>query len=422
MARRGRSQVDGRALHLLVVGIKWPPETFLQRKFAELAGRGLRVTVAADPVIDERFVLPGIELLRVAPQGTGTLRAFRAGLALALSAPGRLLRLVRNVRQVPPALRRRRGGAVGLCSICVPLARLRPDVVQFEWNTSAVDYLPLFDVWDCPVLTSCWGSDLTVYPYVPTLRAYADRLPEVFRRARLVHCVSESLKQEAIRFGMEPARARVIRPGVDPELFRPGGNGVRLRPRRDQVLRVTAVGDMRWEKGYEYALQTIRALLDGGVPAQLEVIGAVPDAGSEPSTEQRRIRHTIADLELEPHVRLQPWLTPSQLNGRLAEADAFLHASLAEGIPNVVLEAMACGVPVVTTDVGGVSEAVTDGVEGFVVVARDPGQLAAALGALWRDPPLRRRMGEAAQRRISSEFTLAAQIEAFMAMYEEAVA
>ncbi len=324
--------------------------------------------------------------------------------------------------ELPPALRRRRGGAAGLYSICVPLARLRPDVVQFEWNTSAVDYLPLFDVWDCPVLTSCRGSDLTVYPYVPTLRVYADCLPEVFRRARFVHCVSESLKREAIGFGMEPARARVIRPGVDPEVFHPGGDGLRFSPRLDQVLRVAAVGDMRWEKGYEYMLQTIRALLDGGVPAQLEIIGALPDEGRESSTEQRRIRHTIADLELEPHVRLQPWLTPTQLNGRLGEADAFLHASVAEGMPNVVLEAMACGVPVVTTDVGGVSEAVTDGVEGFVVVARDPEQLAAALGVLWRDPPMRRRMGEAAHRRINSEFTLAVQIQEFMAMYQEAVA
>ena len=121
-------------------------------------------------------------------------------------------------------------------------------------------------------------------------------------------------------------------------------------------------------------------------------------------------------------MRLQPWLTSSQINGRLAEADAFLHASVAEGIPNVVLEAMACGVPVVTTDVGGVSEAVTDGVEGFVVAARDPGQLAAALGALWRDTPMRRRMGEAAHHRVNSEFTLAAQIQAFEAMYREAVA
>jgi colanic acid/amylovoran biosynthesis glycosyltransferase len=422
MLGRGRKRVDGRALHLLVVGVKWPPETFLQRKFAELAARGMRVTVVADPVIDERFALPGVELLRVQRRTPGTLVALRAGVALALSAPGRLLRLARNVLRAPPALRKRRGGAAGLYSICVPLARLRPDVVQFEWNTSAVDYLSLFDVWDCPVLTSCWGSDLTVYPYIPTLQAYADCLPEVFRRVRLVHCVSESLKREAIGFGMEPARARVIRPGVDPQVFRPGGDGVRFSPRLDQVLRVTAVGDMRWEKGYEYTLQTIRALVDGGVPARLEIVGALPDEGREPSTEQRRIRHTIADLELEPHVRLQPWLTPSQLNGRLGEADAFLHASVAEGIPYVVLEAMACGVPVVTTDVGGVSEAVTDGVEGFVVVARDPGQLAAALGVLWRDPPMRRRMGEAAHRRINSEFTLAVQIQAFMAMYQEAVA
>ena len=47
---------------------------------------------------------------------------------------------------------------MGLLRTCLPLARLRPDVVQFEWNVSAVDHLPLFEVWDCPVLTSCRGA------------------------------------------------------------------------------------------------------------------------------------------------------------------------------------------------------------------------------------------------------------------------
>ena len=84
------------------------------------------------------------------------------------------------------------GGTRGLLKMLLPLARLRPDIVQFEWNIAAVDHLPLFRVWGCPIVTSCRGSDVTVYPHVPYLRAYADRLPEVLRHASAVHCVSES--------------------------------------------------------------------------------------------------------------------------------------------------------------------------------------------------------------------------------------
>ena len=94
-----------------------------------------------------------------------------------------------------------------------------------------------------------------------------------------------------------------------------------------------------------------------------------------------------------------------------------LHASLAEGIPNVVLEAMACGVPVVTTDAGGVAEAVTDGVEGFVVPARRPELMAAALERLWREPELAARMGAAGRERVSRSFRADAQIEQFLDLY-----
>jgi glycosyltransferase involved in cell wall biosynthesis len=79
-------------------------------------------------------------------------------------------------------------------------------------------------------------------------------------------------------------------------------------------------------------------------------------------------------------------------------------------------------VPVVTTDCGGVREAVTDGVEGFVVAPRDPEKLAAALARLWRDPELRRRMGEAGRTRVQGGFTLERQLQDFLEMYREVVA
>jgi glycosyltransferase involved in cell wall biosynthesis len=80
---------------------------------------------------------------------------------------------------------------------------------------------------------------------------------------------------------------------------------------------------------------------------------------------------------------------------------------------------MACEVPVVATDCGGVAEAVTDGVEGFLVSPREPDQLASALLRLWRDPALRARMGSAGRRKVLSEFTLEQEHGTFLAMYRE---
>ncbi len=155
------------------------------------------------------------------------------------------------------------------------------------------------------------------------------------------------------------------------------------------------VGALRWEKGYEWALEAIRRLVDRGVPARLEIIGGDPpglafSAGSE----RARIEHTVADLGLEDRVTVAGEVPHRDVRDRLAGADVLLHASVAEGIPNVVLEAMACGLPVVTTQ-GGVAEAVRDGVEGYLVEPRDPHQLAEALMTLWREPSRQASMGAA---------------------------
>jgi glycosyltransferase involved in cell wall biosynthesis len=103
----------------------------------------------------------------------------------------------------------------------------------------------------------------------------------------------------------------------------------------------------------------------------------------------------------------------------LRGADALLLVSVTEGLPTVILEAMACGVPVVASDCGGVSEALRHGVEGFLVAPRSPAQTAAALLELWRDPDLGRRMGRAGRARVQAGFSLHRQLDDFAGLYRE---
>lgn len=407
-----------RPLHLLEVGVRWPPETFLCWKLEGLAARGVRVTVASRSIFDPDARLCGVELVELPQRAEPEQRPVRRQVvALLFTAPLRLARLLWNIRHLPPAYRRRYGGATGLLAMYLPLARLRPDVVHFEWNSAAAVYLPMFDVWACPVVTSCHGSDLSAYPYVPGQEHYAVRLREVMSRVRAVHCVAESTKRDAMKFDLDPAKARVIRQGVDPDVFRPAtGEITDVR-----ALRVIAVGWLRWMKGYEYALAAIRAAVDRGVPVQFEILGGDPTEEIGERSERERILHTVADLDLEGRVRVRGKVSSAEVARALQASDVLLHASLDEGLPTVLLEAMACGLPVVATDCGGVSEAFTDGVEGFLVAPRDPEPLAEALLRLWEDPGLRARMGQAGRSTVQSRFTLERQLGEFLAMYREVV-
>jgi len=414
--------------HLLEVGVRWPPETFVGWKLEGLAAEGMRVTLASNRVIDPEARLEGVELFPIParqPTRAGvTLYAFRASLALLVRSPRRLVKLVRAVRRLSTARTKGRyGGAIGHLALCLPLARLRPDVVHFEWHRAAVDHLPLFDVWGCPVTTSCRGSDISVYPHVPGWDDYATRLPEVLSRVGAVHCVSESLMREAAAFGLDPAQAWVVRPGVDPEVFKPARQeGRDAAEEGEDVLRVITVGWLRWEKGSEYALEAIRRLVDRGVPVQLEMIGSVPAERQTKTDERQRVLHTVADLGLEDRVHLHGHGSSAEVSRRLRASDVLLHASVTEGIPAAISEAMACAVPVVATACGGVAEVITDGVEGFLVPPREPDQLVEPLLRLWKDPGLRKRMGQAGRDRVLPELTIEQEHRAFLAMYRQVTA
>src|SRR5690606_8375069 len=99
-------------------------------------------------------------------------------------------------------------------------------------------------------------------------------------------------------------------------------------------------------------------------------------------------------------------------------ADIFVLSSHSEGIANAVLEAMACGLPVVTTDCGGMREVITNGVDGFVVPVRDPQAMADALETLMMNKTLRTTIGAAARPRIIESFTLDQQAEQFLSFYQ----
>ncbi|HEX4521422.1 MAG TPA: glycosyltransferase family 4 protein [Gaiellaceae bacterium] len=392
------------------MGLRWPPETFIQRKLAGLAQHGVQATVASTFAAGEdwRVRVPGVDLIRLGSPGERRVVSISrtARDALALGARDRRL-LAGLVRTTRPLQRLRN---------VLPLALAEPDVLHFEWESQAVRYLGLPETLGRPFVMSCRGSGVNVHPHVG-LEQISAGYDQAFAKAAAVHCVCDAIRDEAVGLGLDPAKAVVIRSGVDATLFAP-------RPHEPApFLRVFSVGTLHWIKNFEDAIRAIGLVAGGGIPVRYEIAGAEPLPGDPAKPSDRpKLLYLIRELGLEGHVELLGELPHDEVRARMHASDVLLHPSLSEGIPNSVLEAMACGLPVVVTDVGGTTEAVTDGVEGFVSPPRDPAALASALARLWNDRELGTRLGEAGRRRILADFSPEAETRAYVELYRRVLA
>jgi colanic acid/amylovoran biosynthesis glycosyltransferase len=239
---------------------------------------------------------------------------------------------------------------------------------------------------------------------VPGSESYVRRIKKMLPTCDVYHCVSDSIMQEAQLYGLNPKRAWIIKPAVDTSFFVP--------PQASSVnghIRIVTVGALIWRKGYEYALLALKRLIESGSDATLTIVGDGP--------ERDRILYTVSDLKLEERVTFTGSLPPEKVRDVLQDSHVFLLTSLSEGIANVVLEGMACGLPVVTSDAPGMREAVQDGEEGFVVPLRDAEAAASRLQDLIAHPELRRAMGSRARARAVKEFDLKDQGQKLLEMY-----
>ena len=201
-------------------------------------------------------------------------------------------------------------------------------------------------------------------------------------------CVEENTI--VIRNGVSPRSAAVAERGSAARLVMVG----RLQAPKDPITLVRALGLMR-RRDYE-------GLLVGDGP------------------ERALVEEEIARLGIGSAVRLLGERT--DVPELLAQADVFVLSTRSEGLPLSVLEAMAAGLPVIASNVGGIPELVVDGVSGVLVPPGDPGALAEAIERLLENPSLALRLGEAGRRRVAESFDLEAVREAHLALYRRMLA
>ncbi len=205
---------------------------------------------------------------------------------------------------------------------------------------------------------------------------------------------------------------RVIYQGIDTATF--AGEPAVLHSSPVRILTVSALKE---KKGQDVLLRAFASILTGGVSAKLTIVG---DGPLRPALED-----LARDLSIGDHLVFAGSEPPSAVVARLKEADIFALACRVadngdlDGIPISLMEAMAAGVPVVSTRLSGIPELIEDGVEGCLAEPGDPLSLAAALSCLIEDPEHARAMAARARTKVQRQHEASVQVEKLAAALRE---
>lgn len=297
-----------------------------------------------------------------------------------------------------------------------------PALIHAHFGVDAVAGWPWLRHLGVPMLVTLHGYDVNVHPAwweaghgdgyaAGGMRRYPARLRALARDPRVSFvAVSQAIKQRAVdAYGVAPAKIEVLHIGVDHNAFAPGPVPVGSRPPR--VLFVGRLVEKKAPAVLIRAMQQVQAHVPA---AELVLIGDGP---------LRQASEQLA-VELKVNARFMGSQPSSAVRQALDEARVFCLPSItaengdAEGLPISILEAQACGVPVVTSAVGGRDEGIQVGGTGFAFAEGDPVALAGHLQRLLTDDAEATRMGQQATRFVADHFSLAQCTRALEAHYD----
>lgn len=244
----------------------------------------------------------------------------------------------------------------------LPVLNNKPDIFHVQWIKGGIywDFLPEFGI---KLVGSFRGAHINYTPLIET--KYQNEYRESFPHFSAFHAVSKAIAVESLKYGSEMEKIAVIPGAVNPLLF-----NTTTDYKKKETIIIISIGRFHWKKGYHIALDALKLLKERGIKFEYHIVGGV---GVEDIPFQRR------DLGLEKEVQFIDRMPHNQVLELYKKADLYLLPSVEEGIANVVLEAMALGVPVVSTNCGGMAEVISNKENGFLVPIRDPEAICEAI-------------------------------------------
>jgi glycosyltransferase involved in cell wall biosynthesis len=269
---------------------------------------------------------------------------------------------------------------------------------------------------DRAAVVSLVASRLLNVPY--SLTAHANDiyvspvlLPEKVANAKFVTTCTGYSKAHLER--ETGCRIELVYHGLDLSAIKP----VLRPPRNGRPPLILSVGQLKEKKGFPYLIKACQLLKNQGYNFRCEIIGEGPS--------RRELETLVADLELQDMVVLRGALPNAEVMAKYAQVTLFTLPCVVagnadrDGIPNVLLEAIANRVPVISTRLSGIPEVIEDGVTGLLVDPGDEEALAKAIARLLNDPKLREKLAENGRRQIEKSFDIRTNIGRLVELLEE---
>jgi glycosyltransferase involved in cell wall biosynthesis len=330
-------------------------------------------------------------------------QAFIRTLLLLFKYPKRFVVLINQIQKQHSRYRKRQSW-IKIAPVLLNL----PAVFHIQWAKDLENWMFLQEL-EVKIVLSLRGAHINYSPIaeINLANSYKKNFPKV----DAFHAVSEAIKIEAQKYRAAPDKITVIHsllPQSTFDLFK------LPQKKHDDLLRIISVGRHHWKKGYTTALDACKILKERKIPFIYTIVaqGKVPEALFVQ-------RHT---LDLCKEVIFEKGIEQSKLFQIMQQNDVLLLPSLEEGIANVVLEAMAIGLPLISTDCGGMSEVVLSNITGWLVPVLDQEKMAEQLICFNETLPIKKReIIENAFVFVNERFNNKNEINSFVKFYQKII-
>ena len=284
-----------------------------------------------------------------------------------------------------------------------PLVGYGPDTIHLLTSNAFKTIAPILDSKSIKLIVSFRGFDINVFPYLSNENTKLTR--QIFQRADILHFISENLMNTAISLGANPLKCRVIHRSIrtDIELK------VTREKSKNGKLIILSVGRLVWEKGYSYALETIAILKSKGYDFEYQIAGKGID--------YNMLVYHSKRLDIQDRVVFFGELSRDEIRKKLITADIYFQPSLTEALSLAIIEASYYGVPVVSSNIGGIPEVVSDTISGFLSSPCMPSAYAKNIIKIFENPELGIEMGKNGHDRIINNFSRIKEIEKWCEIY-----